>query len=179
MFLTAIPGLVTDTHTVDAANNVPFPVPLGAIFVESADAGKNRDPNTTPSVRSRGTRRWVFIYNDSGVDIAANKVVARKATEQKFHGRVAPASTPQGLLVGISQNIIPNGSAGWVVCEGVCDVTSDDTTALTVSTSIGMGTGGVAGCVQTVGATASHLGWAVEGVGVSTVATVYAHFPIG
>lgn len=173
--LLTITGEVSDTYAIDTTNGVTWPFPLGSRYEETPGTGTNRDPATDPSVVDRGSRIWLFVYNDSGSAIAAKTLVARKASEQKYYVRAAPVACPLGLLCGVSVHEIPNGEAGWIVCDGFVEVTADDTTAITANTSLGVGTGGVAGRVQSVGATAANIGWATEAALVNANATAEIH----
>jgi predicted RecA/RadA family phage recombinase len=169
---------LTDTHALDTTNNWPWPYPLGSQFEETPDVGTNRDPGTTPSLRGRGQRKWLFVYNDSGTAFAAGDVIARKAGEQQFYARVAPVGTHQGLLMGVAAHAIPTGEAGWIVCEGLVEARADDTTAIAANQNLVLGTGGVDGRLMAGGATAANVGWAVEAATAGNLGLCYVAFRV-
>ena len=81
-----------------------------------------------------GTETWIYVYNDSGSDIAANIVVMRKAATSTYNVLIAAVSISPQRIVGISQHAIANGSYGFVLKRGLGTVTAD----ATVTADLGM-----------------------------------------
>lgn len=120
-----------------------------------------------------GDQVWVFVYNSSGSDIAAN-VLVRHATTSA-NGTVIPTAgaVNPSYLVGVAQHAIPgtatstSGPYGWVLKRGVGNAavttyTRDnalvasatagtcDTTATATTASFGYGLGAASGGVAQV-----------------------------
>ena len=97
---------------------------------------------------------------------------------QQFYARIAPVGTHQGLLMGVAAHAIPTGECGWIVCEGLVEVTADDTTAINANQNLVLGTGGVNGRLQSGAATAANVGWAIEAAAVGALALCYVCFRV-
>lgn len=105
-------------------------------------------PENGPGLTAdRGSKKYRYIYNDSGADIAANKLVARKAGALTWRGLVAAAGTVYNKhrILGFTETAIPNGSYGFVVVKGFITGTAGSGAALSADTPVSSGGGTVAG----------------------------------
>jgi hypothetical protein len=125
--------------------------PLGLLYTEPADFGSDRDTGTAGTTRS-GSRTWIYVYNGTAGTLAAGTVVSRAAGASTYSVRACPASSNPMAAVGVVVTAIPTLNYGWVVREGLVEVTADDTTAITANSALTIGTGGVAGRAQPVAA---------------------------
>lgn len=60
----------------------------------------------------------MFVYNDSGSDIGANKVVARKAATTGARIRICPSGSDPSLVMGVTLAAIANGYCGFIAVAG-------------------------------------------------------------
>ena len=147
---------------------------LGLTYVEPPEFGTDRDPGTTGTTRS-GSRTWIYVYNGTAGTLAAGTVVSRAAGATTYNVRAVPASSSPNAVVGVVVTALPTLNYGWIVREGLVEVTADATTTITADTTITVGTGATAGRAQTVAAvTGSAFGFATEAaaVGVNALCMV-------
>ena len=76
-----------------------------------------------------GLVEYMYCYNDSGSEIAANIVVQRKDATVKAHILIAPVAGSIKLeqVLGITQTAIPSTHYGWVARKGIVTATADAT----------------------------------------------------
>tara|TARA_Y100001937_G_scaffold11738_4_gene14644 strand:+ start:10069 stop:10554 length:486 start_codon:yes stop_codon:yes gene_type:complete len=79
-----------------------------------------------------GKQYYRMVKNTSGSDIAANLVVVF-ASGSSVNVALSAGDAPSHTVAGVTQNIIPNGSFGWVCCGGDCKVTAAADTAANAS----------------------------------------------
>jgi hypothetical protein len=124
---------------------------LGLLYVEPPEFGTDRDTGTAGTTRS-GTRTWIYVYNGTAGTLAAGTVVSRAAGASTYNVRACPASSSPNAAVGVVVTAIPTLNYGWVVREGLVEVTADATTAITANAALTIGTGATAGRAQPVAA---------------------------
>lgn len=141
---------------------------LGLLYVEPPEFGTDRDTGTAGTTRS-GTRTWIYVYNGTGGTLAAGTVVSRAAGASTYNVRACPVSSSPNLPVGVVVTAIPTLNYGWVVREGLVEVTADATTAITANAALTIGTGATAGRAQPVAAvTGASFAVATEAAAVDT-----------
>lgn len=154
-------GNLSDVSTTQAQ-------PLGLLYTEPAEFGTDRDTGATGTQRS-GTRTWIYVYNSSAVTIPAGAVVARAAGASTYSVRAVPVSSPPFAAVGVAVTALPTLNYGWVVRQGLVEVTADSATAITANSALTIGTGATAGRAQPVAAaTGAAFAWATEAAAVDT-----------
>ena len=142
--------------------------PLGLLYTEPAEFGDDRDAGASGVTRS-GSRTWIYVYNGTGGTLAAGTVVSRAAGASTYNVRACPASSNPQAAVGVVVTAIPTLNYGWVVREGLVEVTADATTAITANAALTIGTGASAGRAQPVAAaTGASFAVATELAAVDT-----------
>jgi hypothetical protein len=100
------------TH-LDAIANAAYPLGFKAA-IPAAGRAKATEYQTADV----GDSEFVYVYNDSGVTIAAGDLVARKAATVSYRARTAPVNAPVASLLGVALQAIPTGYCGFVQCKG-------------------------------------------------------------
>jgi len=148
---------------------------LGSLYVEPAGFGSDRDPAVLGSKADRGSRTWIYVYNDSGVSLVRGSVCVRKAATQTYNVRKSTFATPQNvnMVVGIADATIATASYGWIIRQGVAEVLAD-AGGLTVDQAIVVGNG-ADGTADTIAlaATTTGFGFATETVLAGALATCW------
>lgn len=133
---------------------------LGLLYVEPAEFGTDRDPGASGTTRS-GSRTWIYVYNGTGVTLTAGAPVSRAAAASTYNVRLTPTGTHPNAVVGVVVTAIPTLNYGWIVREGLVEVTAD-TAGITADAAIIVGAAN-AGRAQVVGgATGAAFGVATE-----------------
>ena len=134
-------------------------MPLGFEFHAPADGNDG------------GPKVWIYVYNDSGSNIVANRAVMRKAGVATYNVLEATAAISPQRIAGISQHAIANSSYGFVLKRGHGTVEGD---AL-VTPDLGMiMDGGTAGMVtHAAAATGAAFGCTNVGKGGSGTFTAF------
>lgn len=161
--------LIADITQVDTAALYP----LGLEFIQPAGTGANRDPAVSPSIVDRGSRTWIYVYNDSGSSIARGTVCSRKAGTTTLNVKACPTSgISSANIVGVGDHTIATGSYGWIIKRGWCEVIAD-TGGLTADQPIvpGNAVAGTADTNSTV--TAGGFGYSSETVAATALATCW------
>lgn len=142
--------------------------PLGMRSTQSA-----KGAGSITADKNVGDRTWIYVYNDSGVDLAEGHVCIRKAGETKYHVRKSPAAAASSArVVGVAQHAIVTGSYGWILREGLGEVIAD-TGGLTADVGLIIGNA-VAGTADVpVAVTEEVFGWSTETVAATAKATCY------
>ena len=124
---TAFPSKVTQVDLGTTASPQRFP----AGYEVTLPATKGGAGGVT---NNAGPQTWIYVYNDSGSEIAANIAVMRKDDTSTYNVLIAAVSISPQRIVGISQHAIANGSYGFVLKRGLGTVTAD----ATVTADLGM-----------------------------------------
>lgn len=117
---------LTDTYTYEA-------YPLGTLRYEPASEVNRKDATHF------GERTWVFVHNDEGGAFAKGDVLemgsndGNGTTGLKSYLAVKSNTTAQerARIVGIAAHAIADGSYGWVVIKGMCEVACDGSVSAT------------------------------------------------
>lgn len=127
-----------------------------------------------------GDQVWEFVYNSSGVDIAANQLLRHATTAANGTVALSGGAVNPSYLVGVTQHIIPgtatttSGPYGWVLKRGVGNINVINTyvrdEALVASATTGSATSTNVAATATFG---YGLGLSSGGAGVAGVAQVY------
>lgn len=142
--------------------------PLGLLYTEPAEFGNDRDAGAAGVTRS-GSRTWIYVYNGTAGTIPAGAVVSRAAGASTYSVRPCPASSNPQAAVGVVATAIPTLNYGWVVRQGLVEVTADASNAITANAALTIGTGATAGRAQPVAAaTGNAFGVATELAAVDT-----------
>lgn len=93
--------------------------PLGFVHEEPAASSGNRV--------NMGMQKWVYIHNDSLVNLAAGDIVNRATATEEWSGAIAPgtALTIKQRALGVAQHAIPAGYYGFILMKGVGVVQTD------------------------------------------------------
>ena len=150
---TAFPSTVSQ---VDSAARFPLGYEVSLPATKSGAGGVSNNS---------GGQVWVYVYNDSGSEIAANIAVMRK-TSTAYNVLIAATSTEPRRIVGVSQHAIANSSYGFVLKKGVGTVTCD----ATVDADKGLITDGSTAGNVTHAASAGDAayGWTIAGGSAGT-----------
>ena len=124
---TAFPSKVTQVDLGTDASPARFPTGY-EVMLPATKSGALSVANNS------GGETWIYVYNDSGSEIAANMVVMRKAATSTYNVLLATASISPQRIVGISQHAIANGSYGFILKRGLGTVTAD----ASVTADVGM-----------------------------------------
>jgi hypothetical protein len=66
-------------------------------------------------------KQYYRMVKADGADIAAGITVKYSSGSSVLVVKCAAAQLNNGSIAGVTQNIIPNGSYGWVACGGSCN----------------------------------------------------------
>ena len=142
----AFPSTVTQVDT-----SARFPLGY-EVTVPAKGAGTSAD---------QGEQVWIYVYNDSGADLAANIVAMRKAGTATYNVIIAATSTEPLRIVGVTQHIIANGSYGFIQKKGIGTVTCDAAVTANLGLIVDGSTAG--NVTHSGGVTNANFGFTVAG----------------
>lgn len=133
---------------------------LGLLYTEPAEFGTDRDTGTAGTTRS-GSRTWIYVYNGSAVTLSAGAPVSRAAGASTYNVRLTPTGTHPNAVVGVVVTAIPTLNYGWVVREGLVEVTAD-TAGISADAAIIVGAANAGRAQVVAAATGAAFGVATE-----------------
>jgi hypothetical protein len=114
-------------------------------------------------------RQFYRLVKADGADLAANIMVKYSSGSSVLVVKTGAAQVNNGSIAGATQNIIPNGKYGWVVCGGQCGVLAN----AAIAANAAVATHGTAGKVDDATVTeGTTVGIAPSAISSGAVGTI-------